>query len=144
MDQSVVYTCSYGRIVLMDSISYISQDNESDVIVCGSHGGKSAAEHAAKFKPMGTIFNDAGKGKENAGISGLEKLNNEGIMAATVDTMSARIGEGFDSYNSGIISSVNERAREAGIQIGMSAQEAAMKMLTEAGKQKGDRCHEKD
>ena len=99
MDRSVVYTCSFGRIVLMDSISYISQDNIGDVIICGSHGGKPAAEHAVKFKPKGVIFNDAGKGKEDAGISGLNSLDRAGIMGAAVDTFSARIGEGLDSYN---------------------------------------------
>ncbi len=131
MIQSVIYESSNGRIIIMNSIAHINNENEGAVIVCGSHGGRSAAEQAAKFRPKGLIVNDAGKGKENAGISGLDSLNRAGIMGAAVDTFSARIGDGHDSYNSGIISAVNKRAHQAGIEIGMSAREAALKMLTE-------------
>lgn len=131
MSQSVVYESVIGIIVVMDSIAYINEQNEGDIIVCGSHGGKSAAEHAARFKPKGVIFNDAGRGKNDAGIGGLEILNREGIMAAAVDTMSSRIGEGLDSYNSGVISAANEKAKQVGIETGISAKEAALKMLGE-------------
>lgn len=131
MTQSVIYESSKGRIVIMDSIAYINDENEGDVIVCGSHGGRSATEHAVKFKPQGIIFNDAGKGKDDAGIRGLDSLDRAGIMGATVDTFSARIGEGLDSYNSGVISAVNQKAIQVGIEIGISAKEAALKMLSE-------------
>jgi hypothetical protein len=134
MTPSIIFESNNGRIVIMDSIARISDENEGDIIVCGSHGGRSAAEHAVKFKPKGVILNDAGRGKENAGMAGLEILDNDGIMAATVDAMSAKIGEGLDSYNSGIISAVNERARQGGVKIGISAREAALKMLTETKK----------
>ncbi len=129
MSQSVVYQSKNGRIVIMDSIAYITEQNEGDVIVCGSHGGRSAAEHAVKFKPKAVIFNDAGIGKENAGIGGLEILDGAGIMGATVDTMSARIGEGLDSYDSGLISAVNQKAKRMGIEIGIAANQAALRML---------------
>ena len=119
----------------MDSIARINDENEGDIIVCGSHGGKSAAEHAVKFKPKGLIFNDAGKGKDSAGIGGLDSLDRARIMGATVDAFSARIGEGQDSYAFGIISAVNERAYQAGIKIGMSARDAALEMLAETKKE---------
>ena len=135
MVQSIVHVGSSGRIVIMDSIAYASEENAGDVIVCGSHGGRSAAEHAISFKPLAVISNDAGKGKDNAGIAGLESLDNAGIMAATVGAMSARIGDGGDSYSSGIISAVNERSRKAGVKVGMSTREAALKMLV--GTKKG-------
>ncbi|MBI4619452.1 MAG: hypothetical protein HY739_04735 [Desulfobacterales bacterium] len=129
MDQSIGYESKEGRIVIMDSVAYLTKENEGDVIVCGSHGGRSAAEHAIKFRPRGIIFNDAGKGKENAGIGGLTLLDENGIMGATVDTMSARIGDGSDTYESGIISAVNNKAEKVGIRIGMQAKEAAMIMV---------------
>jgi hypothetical protein len=134
MTPFVIFESENGRIVIMDSISPITDKNEGDIIVCGSHGGKSAAGHAVKFKPKGIIFNDAGKGKEDAGIGGLEILEKEGIIGVTVDAFSARIGDGKDSYDSGIVSAVNERARQAGIKIGMSARDAALRMLTETEK----------
>ncbi|MCX5909830.1 MAG: hypothetical protein NTY64_22305 [Deltaproteobacteria bacterium] len=132
MPPLIVHSTDAGRIVLMDSIAYITEEYVGDIIVCGSHGGKSAALHAAKFRPKGVIFNDAGKGKEEAGISGLQMLEKEGIMGAAVDAMSARIGEGLDSHDSGVISAVNGRAFGAGITIGMPAKEAALKMLNSA------------
>ena len=135
MAQSIVHVGSSRRIVIMDSIASINEENRGDVIICGSHGGRSAAEHAVNFKPKGVILNDAGRGKENAGMAGLEILDKDGIMAATVDAMSAKIGEGLDSYNSGIISAVNERARQTGVRIGISAREAALKMLPETEKE---------
>jgi hypothetical protein len=127
--QSVIVESSNGRIIIMDSIAHINDENEGDVIVCGSHGGTSAAEHAVRFKPKGLILNDAGKGKENAGITGLDSLNRAGIMGATVDAFSARIGDGLDCYNSGVISALNEKANQAGIKIGLPAKEAALIML---------------
>jgi hypothetical protein len=144
MTPSVIFESNNGRIVIMDSIARINDENEGDIIVCGSHGGKSAAEHAVESKPKGLIFNDAGKGKDNAGIGGLDSLDRAGIMGATVDVFSARIGEGQDSYASGIISAVNKRAYQAGIKIGMSAREAALKMLIETKDQQEDIDHEKD
>jgi hypothetical protein len=144
MTPSVIFESNNGRIVIMDSIAPINDENEGDIIVCGSHGGRSAAGHAVKFKPRGIIFNDAGKGKEDAGIGGLEILDRAGIIGATVDTFSARIGDGQDSYNSGVISTVNERARQAGVKIGISAREAALKMLAESKKEQEDIYHEKD
>ena len=131
MTPFVIFESRKGRVFIMDSVARITNENKGDVIVCGSHGGKSAAEHAVKFKPKGLIFNDAGKGKDNAGIGGLDSLEKAGIMGATVDAFSARIGEGQDSYASGIISAVNQQAYQAGLRIGMSASEAAVKMLGE-------------
>ncbi len=129
MTQSIIYESSNGRIVIMNSIAHITDENEADVIVCGSHGGRSAAAQAAKFKPKGLIVNDAGKGKDNAGIGGLDRLDQAGIMGAAVDAFSARIGDGHDSYNSGVISAVNKIARDAGIKIGTPAKDAALMML---------------
>ena len=39
-------------------------------------------------------------------------------------TMSARIGDGRSTYEDGIVSRVNETARAAGIEPGMTAREA--------------------
>ena len=54
------------------------------MVVSGSHGGTSAAEFAARAGVRAVIFNDAGVGKENAGVRGLELLDALGIAAATV------------------------------------------------------------
>jgi len=116
-----------SKIVMMDSAAHMDKNQNGNVIICGSHSGESAAKHMLKFSPVATIFNDAGKGKENAGIKGLELFEKAGIPAATVDTFSARIGDGTDTYESGIISAVNDLAIKCGVKEGMTAKEAALR-----------------
>lgn len=128
-NQKIVLQKKSGRIIVMDSISYIKKANRGDIIVTGSHGGISAAEHGIKFKPKGIIFNDAGNGKDNAGIEGLLSLDKNNISGAAVSAVSSRIGDGNDTYENGILSAVNETARKMGIKKGMTAKEASGMMI---------------
>lgn len=121
-------------IIIIDSVAHMDANNQGNIIVCGSHGGESAAKHLLQFKPGGALFNDAGKGKGDAGIMGLSLFDATGIPAATVDAFSARIGDGMDTYESGIISAVNQSAKKCGIVIGERAKDAAHKMLTRIGR----------
>jgi len=116
-------------IILIDSVAHADISHKESIIVCGSHGGESAARYLFQFSPGGAIFNDAGKGKDDAGISGLKLLQSYLVPAATVDTFSAVIGDSKDTYESGRISAVNDEASKCGIVIGMHAKEAANKML---------------
>jgi uncharacterized protein YunC (DUF1805 family) len=128
-EKTVVLEEEWGKVVVMDSGAQMDQDEVGQVIVAGSHGAEFAARHVARFLPFGVVLNDAGKGKNNAGISGLPVLDAMNILGATIDCMSARIGEGEDSYLSGIISAVNDKAGAAGIEVGMTVIEAARIML---------------
>ena len=128
-EKKVVYEEGSKKIITMDSIAQMSPDETGHLVVAGSHGSESAARHVARYMPFGIILNDAGKGKNDAGISGLHVLEAMGILGATVDCMSARIGEGQDSYQSGVISAINDKAREAGICVGMKVVEAAKLMF---------------
>ncbi len=125
----IILSGSSNSVVVMDSVAYMDYTQQGNIIVCGSHGGESAARQLLKFNPGGAMFNDAGKGKDNAGISGLALFNEAGLPAATVDAFSARIGEGMDTYESGVISAMNKEAALCGITVGMSANEAAGRML---------------
>lgn len=127
--REVVFRAKHGGIVVVDTISYVSEEDEGYVIVGGSHFGKICGEQTSKFKPKGVILNDAGKGKDDAGIQGLYVLEKEGIPGASVSAMSARIGDGFSSYKEGEISYLNDPAERLGIMLGMKAKEAAKKML---------------
>jgi hypothetical protein len=118
-----------GRIIVMDSAAQMGPEEAGQVVVAGSHGSEFAARYVAKHLPLGVILNDAGKGKNNAGISGLPVLDAMNILGATVDCLTARIGEGDDTYESGIISAANDRARAAGVEVGMAAAQAAKLML---------------
>jgi len=62
------------------------------VVVSGSHGGLSAARFALQALPHLAVFNDAGIGKDGAGIAALTWLQPHGIAAVTVAHDSARIG----------------------------------------------------
>jgi hypothetical protein len=56
------------------------------------------------------VFNDAGVGKDGAGIAALAELERDGIAAATVGHDSARIGEARDAFASGVVSQINASA----------------------------------
>lgn len=128
-ERRIVFKSKRGSIVVVDTISYVNDDDRGNVIVGGSHFGKICGDQTSKFKPKGVILNDAGKGKDNAGIQGLFVLEKVGIPAATVSAMSARIGDGLSSYEEGEISFANEPAKKLGVIIGMKAKEAAKRMV---------------
>ncbi len=116
-------------ISVLDSVAYVKERDRGHIIVCGSHGGESAAKHLLSFSPSGVIFNDAGIGKNSAGVKGLQLLDNVYIPAAAVDAFSAEIGDGNETYQKGLISTINRAASRCGIHIGMPAKEAANLML---------------
>ena len=69
----IVFTDGNRKTVLMDSISYVSPENRGDIIISGSHGGTSSAGYAIDARVAAAFFNDAGIGKNSAGIKGLEE-----------------------------------------------------------------------
>jgi hypothetical protein len=104
-----------GKVVLMDSITKVSADDEGAVVVCASHGGTSSGEFALEVPLKLVVFNDAGGGKDDAGIAALEMLQGRGVAAATVAHTSGRIGDSLDMWKNGVLSHVNAAARELGL-----------------------------
>jgi hypothetical protein len=88
------------------------------ILVSGSHGGLSAARFALQAAPRAAVFNDAGVGRDQAGIAGLALLQAAGIPACTVSHDSARIGEARSTWEDGRISSVNAAAAAKGARVG--------------------------
>lgn len=111
------------RVVLMDSISLIGPDDVGTIIICGSHGGQISGAFAARHAPSLVIFNDAGVGKNCAGIASLHYLASKGIAAATVSHTSARIGDALDAWESGVVSHRNSDAATLGVDVGASSQD---------------------
>lgn len=111
-------------ITVADSITFLTEENKGDVLVCGSHGGVSAGHYAQKHQLKAVFFNDAGIGKNNAGIKSLESLSDTGIPACTVDCMSAEIFNGQDVLKNGIISVCNQLAISRNIRVNMTVREA--------------------
>jgi uncharacterized protein YunC (DUF1805 family) len=112
------------NITVTDSITFLNESNAGDVVVCGSHGGVSAGHYAQKHQLKAVFFNDAGIGKNNAGIKSLDTLSDAGIIACTVDCMSAEIFNGQDVLENGIISVCNQLAKSGNIKVKMTVKEA--------------------
>jgi uncharacterized protein YunC (DUF1805 family) len=111
-------------ITVTDSITFLNKNNSGDIVVCGSHGGLSAGEYAQKHRVKAVFFNDAGIGKNNAGVKSLESLSDAGILACTVDCMSAEIFNGQDILANGIITVCNQLAKARNIKEKMTVKEA--------------------
>ena len=113
-------------VTVTNSITFLHDNNVGDIVVCGSHGGLSAGEYAQKHRVKAVFFNDAGIGKNNAGIKSLELLSSEGILACTVDCMSAEIFNGQDVLTNGVISVCNQLAQSKNIKKNMMVAEAIL------------------
>src|SRR5262245_24338319 len=109
---------SGGRVILMDSITKVTPEDTGAIIVCASHGGTSSGEFALEVPLKAVIFNDAGVGKDNAGIAAMAMLQERGVPGATVAHTSGRIGDSMDMWENGVLSHVNAVGKEAGLTTG--------------------------
>lgn len=116
-------------ILLVDSITEITEMDVGAVIISGSHGGRSAAGFAAAQPALVYIFNDAGVGKDRAGIAGLDDLEAIGQAACCVAADSARIGDAYDTWANGIISASNQKAVKKGFAIGLKLEGCVARLL---------------
>ena len=115
------------EIGVTDSITRLDAPR-GKVIVAASHGAIYAAYLAAKAQVRAVILNDAGVGRDGAGIGGLAYLEGFGLAAATIAHDSARIGDGADMLARGRISHVNAPARARGVAPGQSCGDAAERL----------------
>ena len=111
-------------VTVTDSITFLNENNSGDIVVCGSHGGVSAGHYAQKHRVKAVFFNDAGIGKNSAGVKSLDSLSDAGILACTVDCMSAEIFNGQDILDNGIITVCNQLAKSKNIKEKMTVKEA--------------------
>lgn len=112
--------------ILLDSIAHLLAAHAGQVVVTGSHGGLSAASFVLQqtFRPQLVLFNDAGLGKDRAGIAALPLLQAEGLPAAAYGHESARIGDALDGWTHGILTHANELAQALGLRAGMRVAQA--------------------
>lgn len=116
--REVVFAANDVTIAAMDTVSLIAVADANQVVVTGSHGGASAGEYARIGKVSCVVCNDAGFGKNDAGVRGLKELDEQMVAGVSVAHTSARIGDGLDAWENGIVSYVNETARRWGIRTG--------------------------
>jgi hypothetical protein len=98
------------------------------VLVSGSYGGEYNAYHAGKWGIRGVILNDAGVGKDGAGIRGLSYLDRVGLAAAAADARTCHIGDGDHMLAQGVISYVNRAAASQGCVPGETVRQCAERL----------------
>jgi hypothetical protein len=107
-------------LLIIDSITQLTPKDAGCIAVSGSHGGRSVSRYAVAARPLLSVFNDAGVGKDRAGIAALDILEASDLAACTVSHMSACIGQATSTLESGIVSHVNRQARALGCKPGQS------------------------
>ena len=95
------------------------------VVISGSYGGEYNAYHAGKWGIRGVVLNDAGVGKNRAGIRGLEYLDQVELPGATADADTCHIGDGDHMLQHGRVSHINRSAARCGCDIGDSVRRCA-------------------
>lgn len=113
---------------LVDSITELVTADAGCLAVSGSHGGRSAAHYALAARPLLTVFNDAGVGKDEAGIAALALMGAAGLAAVTVSHQSACIGQAASTWESGVISHANAMAQALGCTPGMTVLGCAQRL----------------
>jgi hypothetical protein len=109
-----------ATISTVASCSFVRAEHRSHVVVSGSYGGKYNAFNAAKWGVRAVIMNDAGIGKDGAGIRGLDYLDQINLAAAVADAQTCHIGDGDHMLEHGVISHVNRSAAALGCAPGQS------------------------
>ena len=119
-----------GRVILMDSITKVTPEDNGSIVVCASHGGSSSGEFALEVPLKLVIFNDAGVGKDKAGIAALDMLDKRGVAGAAVAHTSGRIGDSMDMWENGVLSHLNGAARKLGLSDGARVRDALSKLVS--------------
>ena len=115
----------------VDSVSLAKPQDSRAILVTGSHGGLVGGkpDHMLEVDVFAALFNDAGGGKGDAGFRRLPALDARGIAGMTVSHMTARIGDGASTYETGVISRVNDVAARLDVKAGMTAREAVARLV---------------
>jgi hypothetical protein len=119
------------RVFTLDSNALVMPDDAGHIMLTGSHGGLlgGRAATAVKFDVFAAVYNDAGVGIDDAGVSRLPALEARGIAGACVSAFSARIGDGQSTLRDGFVSALNPRAAACGGEIGIPATELVARLV---------------
>jgi hypothetical protein len=129
--QVIVLDLGDRAVVAVDSAYDVAEDNrDRDVVVNASYSGVLPARFLAAQRPAGVIGLDCAVGPAGAGVAGLWYLEALEVPAAAVDVTGVRLGDGVDVWEHGVISFVNQPARDRGVRVGGSVQESARAMLS--------------
>jgi hypothetical protein len=115
----------------LDSITLARAEDRRAVLVTGSHGGLlGGRDDGLPREDVFAVFvNDAGGGKDDAGFMRLAALQARGVACAAVSCNSARIGDGRSTYDTGVLSRVNEVAARLDLKEGLTVREAVARLV---------------
>lgn len=130
-NRTVMETSPDGRLVIAtDSIAFgTDADTGCNVLVTAGHTGRSAVPYLRRWRPLGFVCSDGGRGMDDSGMAGLQIVEADGLAGATADARLARMGSGLSHFHDGIISATNGPARERGVEVDMPVPEAAHRLL---------------
>ena len=117
-----------AQVRVVDSITQLGAQDAGCIAVSGSHGGVSSARYAMAARPLLSVFNDAGGGRDGAGFAGLALLQAQGLAGCAVSHTSARIGEAQSTLDDGIISFVNAAAAALGLAPGQRCKDVVARL----------------
>ncbi|RVU36639.1 hypothetical protein EOI86_15785 [Hwanghaeella grinnelliae] len=108
------------QVLCVDSASLIKPEDAGRIIVTGSHGGLIGGDpaRACKAEAFFVSYSDAGRGKNDIGLSRLPALDQRDIAAVTLDCNTCLIGSAASALTTGRISAVNKTAAALGAAIG--------------------------
>jgi hypothetical protein len=124
-------TADSPAVLGLDSIGSVVSDDANAILVIGSHGALHGGDPASALPvyACAAFFHDAGRGKDDAGVSRLPVLDMRGIPAATIDASTARIGDARSMWATGRLSCVNRAMWRLGVLPPMSVQDAVERVL---------------
>lgn len=113
-------------IMVFDGVANLPPAAHGAVVVGGSNAAIPAAYVSAQAGVRAAIHHDCGIGRDEAGVSGLLWAEQHGMAMAAVATDSARVGDGADMLQRGIISRVNGLAATCGVESGHTVVDAVV------------------
>lgn len=113
------------KVLAVPTVTKLGPDTPGAVVVGGSHAAIFTTYLTLQAGARAAIQHDAAMGLDQAGIRGLGWAEQFGFAIAAVDARTARIGDGADMLERGIISAVNRPAAACNVRPGMSCREAA-------------------
>jgi len=129
MNKPVAAVLGQHRVLLLDSITWLDGADAGHIVISGSHGGRSAGEYAVLHPLALCCLNDAGVGKDRAGIVALDMLEARGTPALAYGHDSARIGEALDAWEHGVVTHANAAARALGFVAGAALRDEVLRVF---------------
>jgi uncharacterized protein YunC (DUF1805 family) len=110
------------KVICLDAAPMLEASDAGAIAITGSHAALFRGKPDNVIGPdlAGVFFSDGGVGKDQAGIKRLADLDLRNIPAGTASADSAAIGDSRDIYENGVLSFVNESAKQLGARPGMT------------------------